>query len=480
MVTIAMYSHIASNDSTEPLSFVGGWLVNTTIALLGYANYGTADGKAWIDLETNAGLIRLVGVEYSVEKGKTPASNDTYFYWSVYPDKYIKVAKTAVVDRVFSHTHQTSFDDVYGTGSRPTVGEVIGKRPIDLLSTVASTRIDGTKFGDTIELNNAGGTVYANNGGDLVTGGDGGDLMFGGRGKDALHGGLGRDDLNGDNGNDRLYGDDDNDGAHGGAGNDRLYGGNGEDALFGDWQNDRLYGDADNDRLFGGDNNDVLYGGIGQDSLYGGNDKDKLYGDIDNDHLYGQAGNDRAWGGVGQDTLYGDKGNDRLYGDADNDWLHGEQGNDRIDGGIANDFVYGGTGNDKLRGGDDNDRLDGGDGRDSLDGGAGSDIYVFSTKPGGGNIDRVVDFDVGFDAVWLSKSAFSKLPEGPLPADYFHRGLKAADKDDYIVYDAKHGLLIYDKNGSGKGGAEVFAKFDKGTDLHNSDFYVKPAGDLFL
>lgn len=476
-----MFSHIASNDSTEPLSFVSGWLVNTTVALVGggVANYGKSDGKTWIDLQTNAQLIRLVGVDYVVKKGKVPAEDSSYFYWPVYPDKYVQVAKTATVDSVFSHTHQTSFDNVYGSGFKPTVGQIIGLSPAELLGANVSTRVDGTAFGDTIELNDAGGVVYSNDGGDTVDGGDGGDLMFGGRGKDYLYGNLGRDDLNGDNGNDRLYGGADNDEANGGAGKDQIYGGDGEDALFGDWQNDRLFGEADNDRLYGGDNNDALYGGIGQDSLFGGTGKDKLYGDTDNDKLYGQADNDRMWGGVGQDTLYGDKGNDRLYGDADNDWLHGEEGKDVLDGGIANDFLYGGSDKDKLFGRDDNDRLDGGDGNDVLSGGPGADIYVFSTKLGGGNIDRVADFDIGSDAVWLSKAVFKKLPEGPLSADYFHRGTKAADRNDYLVYDQKHGVLIYDKNGSGKGGAQVVAKFDKGTDLHNSDFYVKDPGDLF-
>jgi len=476
-----MFSHIASNDSTEPLSFVSGWMVNTTVALVGggVANYGKSDGKNWIDLQTNAQLIRLVGVKYDVKNGKPPAEDDTYFYWPVYPDKYVQVAKTATVDSIFSHTHQTSFDNVYGSGFKPTVGEVIGKHPVDLLGDNVSTRVDGTQFADTIELNDAGGTVYSNGGGDTVTGGEGGDLMFGGLGKDYLYGGLGRDQLNGDNGNDRLHGGDDNDVLRGGAGKDQLSGDGGEDRLYGDWQNDTLYGGDDNDDVYGGDNNDILYGEVGQDRLYGGNDNDRLYGGDDNDLLRGDVGNDKAYAGIGQDTVQGDAGNDKLFGDADNDWIYGGKGNDRIDGGIANDFLYGGADRDKIYGRDDNDRLDGGDGNDVLSGGPGADIYVFSTKLGAGNIDRVADFDIGSDALWLSKAVFKKLPEGPLPADYFHRGTKAADKNDYVVYDQKHGVLIYDKNGSGKGGAQVVAKFDKGTDLHNSDIYVKDPGDLF-
>ena len=129
---------------------------------------------------------------------------------------------------------------------------------------------------------------------------------------------------------------------------------------------------------------------------------------------------------------------------------------------------------------DDNDRLDGGDGNDVLNGGSGADTFVFSTRLGNANIDRVADFEVGSDGIWLSSAIFKKLPLGPLAADNFHRGTSAADKNDHIVYDARSGELIYDKNGSGKGGAQVVATFDKGTDLHNSDFYVKDPADLTL
>jgi Ca2+-binding RTX toxin-like protein len=513
-----MYSHLASNDTTAPLSFVGGWLVSTTVALKAgaWANYGRDGNKPWIDLDTDGGLVRLVGVAYDVKSGTPPPDDADYVYLPVWPDKYLKVARGAEVDRVFSHTHQSSFDNVHGNGSKPTVGEILGQHPVDLLSPISNLRIDGTKFGDTIVLNDTGGTVYSNDGGDEVYGGGGDDVMYGANGKDWLYGEGAKDELYGGNGKDRLYGGNDGDELHGEAGKDTLYGGDGEDHLYGEWQNDVLYGDADKDWLYGGDNNDVLYGGVGEDELHGGNDKDKLYGDIDNDRLYGDAHNDKLWGGIGQDTLYGgsgnDKlygdedndlfyggkgndrayagigqdtahggaGNDRLYGDADNDWLHGDNGNDRLYGGIANDFLHGDAGKDKLDGGHDNDRLDGGLGNDTLKGGIGADTFVFSTKLGGGNVDRITDFELGTDGIWLSAKVFKKLPVGPLAAEYFHRGSEAADKDDHIVYDARKGLLIYDRNGSGKGGEQVFAKVDKNTDLHNSDFYVRYEGDLFV
>ncbi len=513
-----MYSHIASNDTTEPLNFENGWMTNTTIALVsgGVANFGTSEGKRWIDLQTNAQLIRLVGVDFKVHSGKAPAEDSDFFYFPVYPDKYLQVAKSATVDRVFSHTHQTSFDNVYGSGSKPTVGQIIGKAPVDLLSDTTGIRVDGTSFADVIILNDKGSTAYSNDGHDTVYGGLGADTMFGGRGKDWLYGGGGKDTLNGDNGNDRLYGGADNDTLRGGAGKDSLYGDDGEDTLYGEWQNDRLYGGADNDALYGGDNNDVLYGGAGEDVLYGGTDKDTLYGEADNDRLYGGAdndklyggiaqdelyggagndrlyggddndtlyggkGNDQIWAGVGQDAAYGGAGNDRIYGEASNDWLHGDKGNDRIYGGDANDFLYGGAGNDRIYGGRDNDRLFGGPGKDLLSGGSGADTFVFNAKPVSGNVDRVTDFEVGTDGVWLSAKVFKKLPLGPVAAEYFHRGSKAADKNDHLIYDQKKGVLIYDKNGSAKGGASVIAKFDKKPDLHNSDFYVKTDAELYL
>lgn len=505
-----MYSHIASNDSIEPLNFYGGWMVNASIQAVSgsYAGHGKDSGSPWIDITTNAGLLRLVGVEWTLKSGPTPANDASHYYFSVYPNSYLVVDADATVSRVFSHDHQTSFDNVYGDGSKPTIAEIYGKRPIELLATSVHTRVDGSKFGDTIQLNDAGSIAYSNNGKDTVEGGLGADEIYGGKGNDYLYGQGGIDYLQGDNGNDRIYGGGDNDTARGGAGKDWLYGGDGEDRLHGQWQNDKLYGDADRDWLYGGDNNDRLYGGSGEDELKGGKDNDQLYGGIDNDRLKGQAGNDKLYGevgqdalyggggndkfyggndndsiyggsgndkaftGIGQDTAYGGGGNDKLKGEADNDWLHGGSGNDKLYGGIANDFLYGDAGRDKLDGGHDNDRLDGGDGNDVLKGGIGADTFVFSTKLGPGNVDRVTDFEVGTDGIWLSHKVFKKLPLGPLPADYFVRGSKAADKNDHLVYDDKRGLLLYDANGSKKGGEQLFAKVDKGTDLHNSDFYV--------
>ncbi len=507
-----MYSHLASNNQTGPIDFVypTGWFVAVEITPIdgSWSAYGTQGSMKWIEIRTYAGSFRLNGVDWEVKKGAPPPSTASTIYLAVSATHYVVVDANDRVDSVFNHDFQTSFDNVYGNGTKPTVAEVFGSFPIDLLDEFAKQRIDGTKFGDTIVLNDMGSTAYSNNGNDSVTGGGGDDLMFGGKGKDYLYGEGGQDELHGDNGNDELYGGGDNDELYGGASNDTVYGGDGQDTIYGEWQKDRLYGDGDddwisggddNDRLFGGDGQDKLYGDKGKDRLYGGDDNDELfgasgndrlyggvgqdkaygdvgndriYGDADDDVLYGGKGNDRLYGGIGQDTLYGDDGNDRLYGDADNDTLQGYGGNDRLFGGIGQDILLGSWGRDQLFGGDDNDRLDGGFDADVLTGGGGANQFVFSTKLGKGNIDRITDFKVGFDSIELSEKVFKALSEGQLAQSAFHRGKGASDADDRIIYNSKIGLLIYDANGDKKGGAQVFAKLDDGLSLSHNDFFV--------
>ncbi len=507
-----MFSHLASNDQTGPLDFVypTGWFVSTVIEPIPgtWSTYGSQGSSKWIEIQTYAGPFRLNGVEWSVKTGAPPPWTASRIYLSVSATRYIEVSADDLVDSVFSHTHQTSFDNVYGNGTKPTVAQVFGSVPIDLLSPYAKQRIDGTKFGDTILLNDQGATAFSNGGSDHVTGGEGDDLMFGGKGKDYLYGAGAQDELHGDNGNDSLYGGADNDELYGGADKDKAYGGDGQDTIYGDWQDDVLYGDDDNDAISGGDDDDRLYGGEGQDKLYGDNGNDRLYGGEDNDELFGARDNDRLYGGIGQDKLYGDAGKDRLYGDADDDVLYGGKANDSLYGGIGQDVLFGDDGNDRLYGGDDNDtlqgfggndklfggigqdvllgswgkdtlkgqgdndRLDGGFDADVLTGGGGSNQFVFSTRLGKGNIDRITDFKVGFDSIELSEKVFKSLTKGELPQTAFHRGKRAADADDRIIYDPKKGLFIYDSNGDRKGGAQVFAKLDDGLAISHTDFLV--------
>ena len=71
------------------------------------------------------------------------------------------------------------------------------------------------------------------------------------------------------------------------------------------------------------------------------------------------------------------------------------------------------------------------------------------------NLDKVVDFNVKDDAS-ISTTPSSPSSEeghrsqpGKLSKAFFTIGDKAKDKNDYVVYDNKKGVLYYDEDGSG-------------------------------
>jgi Ca2+-binding RTX toxin-like protein len=154
----------------------------------------------------------------------------------------------------------------------------------------------------------------------------------------------------------------------------------------------------------------------------------------------------------------------------------GTTGTDDLVGGAGKDVFNGGLGNDKLSGGLDNDTLTGGKGRD---------VFVFDTKLGTSSTDRKVNFDtikdfsVKDDSLYLDNAIFKKLGSGTaaspkqLSKSFFTIGDKAKDKNDYIIYNDKTGVLSYDADGSGKGKAVEFAQLSKKlTTLSYKDFFV--------
>ncbi|WP_210497020.1 calcium-binding protein [Microvirga antarctica] len=273
--------------------------------------------------------------------------------------------------------------------------------------------------------------------------------------------------------------------------NNEITGNTGANTLYGYGGNDTLYGDGGHDRLIGGDGSDILFAGIGNDSLYGGTGNDTLYGDVGNDYLRGEDGNDKIYGGAGNDTLLGDKGNDLLYGDVGNDKIYGGAGNDKLYGGLGknalyggdgNDVLYGGihaetlngdAGNDKLYGDAGNDLINGGLGNDVLSGGPGADTFLFNTKLGPKNVDRIVDFTVGYDKIRLDDLVFKGFGHrGKLSADEFHIGSAAQDSSDHVIYNASTGSLFFDPDGAG-GAAQIrFAILKPGLALGPGDFYI--------
>ncbi|MBM6580874.1 hypothetical protein ILT44_11835 [Microvirga sp. BT689] len=158
----------------------------------------------------------------------------------------------------------------------------------------------------------------------------------------------------------------------------------------------------------------------------------------------------------------------------------GTNGNNALIGGVGRDNLFGFAGSDQLSGADDNDTLYGGAGKDALTGGAGSDIFVFDTKPNKKtNVDKIHDFVVTDDSIWLDNKVFTKLgklgtSEKPaqLNKAFFTVGTKAKDKDDYVIYDKKKGVLLYDADGSGKGRAVEIATLSKKLAMTDKDFFV--------
>jgi len=135
-------------------------------------------------------------------------------------------------------------------------------------------------------------------------------------------------------------------------------------------------------------------------------------------------------------------------------------------------YVFGGKKADKLYGTDGKDVLSGGLGKDYLFGGAGKDVFLFNTKLGQSNADRIADFDVKADTIELYKNVFTKLEAGDLSRKAFWTGAKAHDADDRIIYDARKGHLYYDADGSGAAKQVLFATLSKNLKITASDFDV--------
>ncbi|WP_052003222.1 calcium-binding protein [Microvirga sp. BSC39] len=179
------------------------------------------------------------------------------------------------------------------------------------------------------------------------------------------------------------------------------------------------------------------------------------------------AGNDIVFGMAGHDMIYTGKGHDRLFGGDGYDWLHGEAGKDRL---------YGEAGHDRLFGGADNDWLSGGSGRDA---------FVFNAKLGTSktdrkvNFDKISDFNVRDDSMWLDNKIFVKLGKkgseanpAQLKNSFFKVGDKAQDSNDHVIYNKKTGVLSYDPDGSGSKAAIEFAQIQKNLKVTYRDFFV--------
>lgn len=301
-----------------------------------------------------------------------------------------------------------------------------------------------TNYSDTITLP-GGGTYDALAGNDLVTGSASADQVFGN---------IGNDTINGLNGADILYG---------GSGNDRLDGGDLVDQLYGGTGNDILIGNLGNDYLYGGDGNDALADWYGSDWLEGGagNDTYSVYnsGSVIVEAT-GYGTNDRVAAAVSFTLAANDAIENlttvnaaattaiNLTGNAFAQYVTGNAGTNIIDGKAGNDV---------------------------LTGGAGVDAFVFSTTPGTGNIDRITDYSVAQDTIYLENAVFATLFNGWLAPAAFKSNYTgyAEDGTDRVIYERDTGNLYFDRDGAATTYGRVqFATVATYLALTDHDFYV--------
>jgi Ca2+-binding RTX toxin-like protein len=158
--------------------------------------------------------------------------------------------------------------------------------------------------------------------------------------------------------------------------------------------------------------------------------------------------------------------------------VNGTTGADRIAGKSSDDTIKGLAKNDILSGGNGSDQFWGGTGKDVLTGGNGQDIFVFDAALSKANVDKILDFSVVDDTIWLDNKYMKKLGKGSVSKPgklnkKFFAFDKAKDGNDYIVYVKKTGALYYDEDGSGTKAAVQIATLTKNLKtLSAADFFV--------
>lgn len=140
-------------------------------------------------------------------------------------------------------------------------------------------------------------------------------------------------------------------------------------------------------------------------------------------------------------------------------------------------YLWGTAYKDNLKGDRGSNKLVGGAGNDILTGSKGKDTFVFDTAlHKSRNVDRITDFKVPDDSIWLGNAFFrgieSGTPANPrkMAADMFK--LYGEDGEAKIIYNKVNGGLYYDADGAGDGGMVKFAQVAKNLKLTAADFYL--------
>lgn len=354
----------------------------------------------------------------------------------------------------------------------------------------SSTLIDDTASDDILYGYESVDRINSGDGDDYVESYGGNDILNGGNGNDYLYAGSGNDTVDGGAGDDLIVGGD-------GAGDDTYKGGTGIDTVKYTSATQAISVNLTSGRASGSEiNNDKLYdienviAGDGNDVIVGSKVSNYLYGGLGNDNLDGAAGRDYLYGGLGNDIYTVDNLMDAIYesanegidsvrssvsftladnvenltllnassisatGNALANTLVGNSAANTINGGDGDDFIYGGLGNDVLVGGN------------------GADAFVFNTALSSKNIDRVVGFQDGADKIYLEDAIFTKLRGDTNLSDNIVNGTRAVDGNDYLIYNQTTGALIYDSNGSARGGEVTVATLGTGLAIDSSDFVL--------
>jgi Ca2+-binding RTX toxin-like protein len=164
----------------------------------------------------------------------------------------------------------------------------------------------------------------------------------------------------------------------------------------------------------------------------------------------GSTAGNSGTGNGGANVIYGNNLANALKGLGGNDTLIGYNGNDNLQGGVGNDVLYGGFGNDTLKG-------------DAAATDRGKDWFVFNTVPNASsNKDKILDFNPTDDQLYFWASAFPGIATG-VREDAFHKGVRAADPEDRVIYDRTTGNLYYDPDGTGPNGQTLVVTISNGT-----------------
>ena len=247
--------------------------------------------------------------------------------------------------------------------------------------------------------------------------------------------------------------------------------------------NNSLTGNAAANILNGGAGNDILDGAAGADTMLGMAGNDTYYVNIATDRVYETTTTTGTVNAGGVDrvistasyTLGNFVENLTLAGTAAINGT-GNALNNSLTGNAAANTLNGAAGNDVLSGAAGNDVLIGGLGNDTLVGGAGKDTFLFDTTLNATtNKDSLTDFSVVDDTIRLDRTIFAKLTTlGTLNSAWFKASAtgRAADSNDYLLYNTTTGALLYDKDATGAGAAVQFATLTTKPKLTAADFVV--------